>query len=313
MAKVVNFLLPTWQVGGQYVAAEVDSVYVAGSVVYVENEQPNFIDRIYRCLQTHTAVSFATDFGNGLWEEIVVRGVKGDKGDTGDKGEKGDTGVQGAQGSAGAAGANGIFSEIASQGEAQTGTNNDKGMTPLRTAEALAFQVPNLSVITTLQSDVVTVDGRVDSLTSRVNILEGLSDLDIARGKQRINNNQAAPLALEGRDSVGEAGVGDPLLLTPAGALSARVEYELQRKSDTDLIFITGVLRLQFVDGDWYVGKESTLNLIGGDPDGLTFTIVTDPVTNVGQVFYTSNTVSGTYNVSESYMLWSIREIQKNF
>ncbi len=45
------------------------------------------------------------------------------------------------QGSQGSAGANGIFSDIATQLEAQTGTNNTKGMSPLRVKEAISSQV----------------------------------------------------------------------------------------------------------------------------------------------------------------------------
>lgn len=47
-------------------------------------------------------------------------------------------GLVGAQGPAGANGTNGIFSAIASQSEAEAGTENTKGMTPLRTAQAIA-------------------------------------------------------------------------------------------------------------------------------------------------------------------------------
>jgi len=45
------------------------------------------------------------------------------------------------QGSQGAAGNDGVFSQIATQSEAQTGTNNTKGMTPLRVKEAITSQV----------------------------------------------------------------------------------------------------------------------------------------------------------------------------
>ena len=45
------------------------------------------------------------------------------------------------QGAQGNAGANGVFSAIATQSEAQAGTDNVKGMTPLRVAEAITTQV----------------------------------------------------------------------------------------------------------------------------------------------------------------------------
>lgn len=50
----------------------------------------------------------------------------------------GPTGPQGATGPAGADGLDGIFSAIASQAEAEAGAENTKGMTALRTAQAIA-------------------------------------------------------------------------------------------------------------------------------------------------------------------------------
>lgn len=47
------------------------------------------------------------------------------------------TGDTGATGATGAAGADGVFSEIADQSEAEAGTNNTKGMTPLRVKQAV--------------------------------------------------------------------------------------------------------------------------------------------------------------------------------
>ena len=49
--------------------------------------------------------------------------------------------VAGPTGPQGPAGANGIFSSIASQAEAEAGTENTKGMTPLRTAQEIAAKV----------------------------------------------------------------------------------------------------------------------------------------------------------------------------
>lgn len=53
-------------------------------------------------------------------------------------GATGPTGAAGATGATGPAGADGIFSAVASQAEAEAGTENTKGMTALRTAEAIA-------------------------------------------------------------------------------------------------------------------------------------------------------------------------------
>lgn len=54
----------------------------------------------------------------------------------------GPQGPQGATGPAGTNGVDGIFSEIASQAEAEAGVENTKGMTPLRVAEAIAALTP---------------------------------------------------------------------------------------------------------------------------------------------------------------------------
>ena len=55
-------------------------------------------------------------------------------------GPAGATGPTGPTGPAGADGANGVFSAIASQTEAEAGADNTKGMTPLRTAQAITAQ-----------------------------------------------------------------------------------------------------------------------------------------------------------------------------
>lgn len=56
-------------------------------------------------------------------------------------------GADGTSGSDGADGNDGIFNAIASQSEAEAGTNNDKGMTPLRVKQAVDSQVGSISAI----------------------------------------------------------------------------------------------------------------------------------------------------------------------
>jgi len=51
------------------------------------------------------------------------------------------------QGAQGAAGNDGVFNAIASQTEAETGTENTKGMTPLRVAQAINTQVSGVSAV----------------------------------------------------------------------------------------------------------------------------------------------------------------------
>lgn len=56
------------------------------------------------------------------------------------------TGATGAQGDPGQDGADGIFSALASQVEAEAGTDNVKGMTPLRVAQAISALTPSTTV-----------------------------------------------------------------------------------------------------------------------------------------------------------------------
>ena len=84
------------------------------------------------------------------------------------------------QGSQGAAGNDGVFSAIASQVEAQTGTNNTKGMTPLRVAEAITTQVGAAtgSRFFGLYKDSATGVLKVDSTTSGGSEALTISDYD---------------------------------------------------------------------------------------------------------------------------------------
>ena len=80
----------------------------------------------------------------------------------------GGDGIQGVPGTNGDDGVNGIFSAIASTAEAQTGTENTKGMSPLRVKEAITFNQASVSNAAfygfktsgaTLQVDVTTATG----------------------------------------------------------------------------------------------------------------------------------------------------------
>ena len=70
---------------------------------------------------------------NAILNFTIPRGPTGPTGLTGATGPAGTNGTNGADG---ADGADGIFSTIASQAEAEAGTNNTKGMTPLRVKQA---------------------------------------------------------------------------------------------------------------------------------------------------------------------------------
>jgi len=142
----------------------VATVYIEDeTVIVLAAEGPQYANKIWRCVTGHTANSFTTDFGNGLWEELVIQGVKGL---TGDQGIAGNAGATGAKGDTGAAG---VFSDIASQAEAEAGVESTKGMTSLRTAQAITAQ---------MASDVATIaQNTVDIASNDVDIAQNVSDI----------------------------------------------------------------------------------------------------------------------------------------
>jgi len=73
---------------------------------------------------------------NAILNFTIPRGPTGPTGLTGATGPAGTNGTNGTNGADGADGADGVFTVIASQSEAEAGTNNTKGMTPLRVKQA---------------------------------------------------------------------------------------------------------------------------------------------------------------------------------
>jgi hypothetical protein len=283
--------------------------YQADQIVYVPNEGPPYIDRVYRCVTNHVSNSFPTDFGNGLWTQIIIRGAKGDQGVTGATGAAGATGATGAQGSAGAAGANGIFSEIASQAEAEAGAENTKGMTSLRVKNAIDAQVGALrdTNFPALASRVTTAEGLIASISNRLTQVEGTSQVSRATGSQRLLNNQTSPVALLGKDAPGNSGAGNKLQLNPAGATSAQVVVELFRKDDLEVRATRMYLELHYIEGTWYLGIKNIVTLIGEDT-GVVFSVTQDG-DDVAQISYESDDMAGGNYSSSSYIRYMIEEI----
>lgn len=283
--------------------------YVENQVVVVQGEGNFYEDSVFRATSDHTSNSFATDFGNGLWEKIIVKGLKGDTGATGPQGPKGDDGDQGPQGASGADGNDGIFSEIASQGEAETGTNNTKGMSPLRVAQAIADQVPDLSVVTTLQSDVSTAETDISNLETRTSNLEAASGLFSITGRQRLNNNESSARDLDAAS--GQNGSGNALKLDASSGRSARMEIEWYRKDDAETRF--GVTQLRMIYNEtndtWYLGEETSA-ILDGAPSGITFAV--DQTGDVGQITYVTDNMSGGNYSDDSYIIWRLVEITRN-
>jgi hypothetical protein len=105
---------------------------------------------------------------------VLDGNVTGPTGPQGPQGPQGATGPTGATGATGPAGADGIFSEIASQAEAEAGTDNTKGMTPLRTKQEIEksglYSVPaaNLPTIAINKGGTgqTTAQAAIDALTA---------------------------------------------------------------------------------------------------------------------------------------------------
>lgn len=149
----------------------------------------------------------------------------------------------------GAAGNDGVFSEIASQAEAEAGVENTKGMTPLRTAQAITAQgtgIADNAVTNAKLADVATstIKGRVTAATgdpedltpaqvrTMINVADGANNYshpnhtgDVTSSgdgattiaNDAVTNAKAADMAqatLKGRAS--GAGTGDPTDLSAA-------------------------------------------------------------------------------------------------
>lgn len=284
--------------------------YVENQVVRVEGEGSQYEDRLYRATLDHTSNSFATDFGNGDWEEVFIRGVQGATGPAGVAGPTGATGATGTTGPSGGDGADGIFSTIASQAEAEAGVNNDKGMTPLRTKQAIDSQVPTIITTETasLTASVADHEARISDNTNLIAQLESRTDLVRAYGKQRLENTVTD---IDMDADAGLAGQGNPCRLDPDGAKSARVIVEAFRKDDLEVRFGRFFIELHYVDGTWFMGEGEVINLTG-EMVGLTFDITTDLDDRV-LLNYDTDTMAGVYDNDASYIKWMIEEIPDTF
>ena len=267
---------------------------------------------IYKANTLHTsdAVSFSND--SAKWDaQSGPAGAIGATGPKGIKGDKGDTGSQGVAGANGSAGAAGIFSAIASQAEAETGTDNTKGMTPLRVKQAIDKFVPLTTQVAANKTQSATNKTDISGHNGRIQALESNVPIGRATGHQRINDNQVATVAIEGKDSSGQGGQGNTLQLNPTGATSARIEVEIQRKTDLEFLFSSVVLLLQYVNGTWFLARETT-TVLSGDPDGVTFSVTQDG-DNVAQIHYTSTNLAGVYDAVNSFVRYRMWEISSAF
>lgn len=291
-----------------------NTLYYKDEPVYISDDpliSVQFHRKYYRAKVQHTSFSFATDWGNDLWEEITVKGIKGDTGEQGATGAIGPTGPQGNTGASGANGADGVFAEIASQLEAETGTNDTKGMTPLKTKQAFdkffdAFETEFTG------TTVPAFDARIDAVEARMTVLENATEIVNASGQQPLLNNESVGIGIVGGDTPN--GFGNRWELNSTGAKSARIRAEIYRKDDAEIRFSIAHLEMHFKVNTWYLGRVST-TVLNGEEDGVSFAITTTDLGGgifVGQVSYTSdNMVGGNYD-SSSYIKFLLEEI-RNF
>jgi len=290
----------------------------ANSVSYSEDNLVVKDGTLYRCLTAHTSGTFNTDWlVNSYWE--VLSGPQGETGATGSQGATGNTGATGPTGPAGADGsdgADGIFSQIASSGEAITGSDNTKGMTPLRTVEAIDAQV-DLTTLASNRSQIADNVSDISTLQSRVTALEAINPENYGRfvGQQVCLNNQSTPVSLLGLNKSGDAqNKGFALARSGDGTEFARVQIYIKRETSTARRFSSLVLVMHLVNGTWLIGREDTMQLdLSLDVDGVTFSVQTSGVDNYGQVYYTSDNMSGTGHDDgdQSLISWNGQENSK--
>lgn len=164
--------------------------YVAGSRVRaasLANPTLNYMEGVVTSYAgTTLTVSMDRGAGSGTFADWQLTLI-------GDVGGPGPAGPDGDPGPAGNDGADGIFSAIASQAEAEAGTENTKGMTPLRAAQAIAALAGGAGVpVGGLTGEVLTklsgTDGDADWETPAGGTLAG--DVDGAGSDNTVRKVQ---------------------------------------------------------------------------------------------------------------------------
>jgi len=277
--------------------------------------------KMYRALTVHTSGGdFNTDLVGGEWELVPTTGLKGDPGVQGPNGLQGPQGIQGINGNNGAPGVNGVFAAIASKAEAEAGVDNTKGMTPLRTKEAIDFQLPNHAIIVDLLARVVALEAQNADQETRLiaietNVIPGTGRFS---GSQIIKNAAGPIDILGGNNPTPADGRGDALLRSSAGTEFAKVQMQVRRKTDTEFRFVSYDLIMQFNSDTnvWFIGRDGTDQLDGSlNLDGIVLTVTTNPDgfgEFIGQVSYTSDNMLGANHDTQSEMKWIGQEIPKN-
>ncbi len=263
----------------------------ASGVNYLANEAVMRFGSLFRIVSDHTSTTFAVDLDANKVERIKTQGQKGDTGAQGLTGPAGaDSTVPGPAGINGIDGADGIFSQIATPAEVNTGTDNTKGMTPVRTKQAIDTHAENVPAIANniVQTDQNVLD--IQDLNSRLIAAENMlnSVFGIWKGQATINNGQAVPLDIPGLSRDGD------------GTRYAEVTTTIERRTDLEHRFSSFTLIMQFVDGAWYIKRDKTHVLVDAlEVDGVTLS-VNNLAGNVGQIQYVSDVMPGVDDPLES-------------
>jgi len=292
--------------------------YSEGQLIIVE-------DRIYRATTDFTSDTPESDIVNGLLNLLQTQGIQGPAGNTGMMGPQGIQGPQGPAGVNGGNGADGLITAIASQAEAEAGVENTKAMTALRTSQAIAAQVPNLPVITAVVDKAAENMGRLDNLDLELERIENLVETKTGRsaGSQKIRNSQVVPLALLGKfaPDTFDRGRGSRLLRDGDGTEFAEAKVYIRRQTDDaadGFRFISFKLIFHYIasKNEWFIQRGDTELLDQSlELEGVMLSIVTDPATKEGQVFYMSDLMPGNGHDDDigtapaSVIKWLIQEI----
>lgn len=277
--------------------------------------------KLYRALTDHTSTgSFNADLVNGDWEILPTTGLEGAAGPVGGNGPTGPQGIQGPAGANGVNGLDGVFVSIASKAEAEAGIENTKGMTALRTKEAIDFQLPLHATILAMlvrigALEAVNADQETRLISLETNAISGNGRFS---GSQIIYNNSGPTSILGGTNPAPGDGRGTALNRNSAGTNFAKVQFSIKRQSTTDFRIATLDLIMQFnaATNTWFIGRDNTDQLDGSlDLDGIILTVTTTPDGFggfIGQVFYTADNMAGANHDTQSELKWIGQEIPKN-
>jgi len=235
-------------------------------------------------------------------------GATGATGPTGATGATGDTGATGATGTNGGDGADGLITAIANQTEAEAGVENTKAMTALRTEQAIANRLLDYYTQTLVDTAQTAQDVLIADARARLTTVENNLDINQYSGTQAIQNNEVTGIALEGAGAdIAEAPkYGDAFSRNNTGTEFTRATCLIKRSDSIETRFVQVTLVMHYISGAWFIGRESTVVLNDGEPDGLVFTVATDGF-GVGLVSYTSDNMLGTGYSGE--ITWLGKEI----